>query len=245
MRRSSYVALGGGLVALSALLYAVNYAIFRDPRNVAFYTLLDLAFIPLEVLIVGIVINRLLSLRERRAMLDKLNMVIGAFFSEVGTGLLDSLAAFDSDAARLGPRLVFRQDWSEADWRGAVAAVSASDPAMDARLGRLGPLRDSLLGHRGFLLRLLENPNLLEHESFTALLWAVFHLAEELAVRDDLDRLGAADAAHVAGDMKRAYVLLLSEWLRYMRHLQTAYPYLFSLAVRTNPFDPGATAEVR
>jgi hypothetical protein len=29
-----------------------------------------------------------------------------------------------------------------------------------------------------------------------------------------------------------------------MRHLQAAYPYLFSLASRTNPFDPEASAVV-
>jgi hypothetical protein len=29
-----------------------------------------------------------------------------------------------------------------------------------------------------------------------------------------------------------------------MQHLQEDYPYLFSLAVRTNPFDPDAKVEV-
>ena len=29
-----------------------------------------------------------------------------------------------------------------------------------------------------------------------------------------------------------------------MEHLKTDYPYLFALAVRTNPFDPDARVEV-
>ena len=90
----------------------------------------------------------------------------------------------------------------------------------------------------------MENPNLLEHESFTNLLWAVFHLTEELAYRRTVERLARADAAHIAGDIKRAYELLTLEWLAYMKRLQKDYPYLFSLAVRTNPFDPGASVEV-
>ena len=45
--------------------------------------------------------------------------------------------------------------------------------------------------------------------------------------------------------MKRAYVLLIREWLDYMSHLRTDYPYLYSLAVRTNPFDPEASPEVK
>jgi hypothetical protein len=44
--------------------------------------------------------------------------------------------------------------------------------------------------------------------------------------------------------MKRAYSELLREWIAHMKHLKTAYPYLFSLAVRTNPFDAGARAEI-
>jgi len=45
--------------------------------------------------------------------------------------------------------------------------------------------------------------------------------------------------------MKRAYHLLILEWLDYMKHLKTNYPYLFSLAVRTNPFDTNASVEVK
>jgi len=33
--------------------------------------------------------------------------------------------------------------------------------------------------------------------------------------------------------------------LAHMEHLKNEYPYLFSLAVRTNPFDPNASVEVR
>jgi hypothetical protein len=40
--------------------------------------------------------------------------------------------------------------------------------------------------------------------------------------------------------MARAYGRLLSEWLRYVEHLKGQYPYLYSFAVRTNPFDPAA-----
>jgi len=29
-----------------------------------------------------------------------------------------------------------------------------------------------------------------------------------------------------------------------MEHLKNEYPYLFSLAIRTNPFDPEASVEV-
>jgi hypothetical protein len=38
---------------------------------------------------------------------------------------------------------------------------------------------------------------------------------------------------------------MLFEWLRYLRYIKTNYGYLFSLAIRTNPFDPEATIAVK
>ena len=105
-------------------------------------------------------------------------------------------------------------------------------------------LRSFLVEKKSFLLSLLANPNLLEHESFTDLLWAVFHLAEELASRKDVSLLPESDHEHLKGDIRRVNVYLSTEWLAYMQHLQADYPYLFSLAVRTNPFNPDAKAEV-
>ena len=92
----------------------------------------------------------------------------------------------------------------------------------------LDGLRGFLSGKRDFLLRLLENPNVLEHEAFTDVLRAAFHLVEELAHREKAGDLPEADRRHLAGDMNRVYRLLLHQWLTYMKYLKKNYPYLFS-----------------
>ena len=102
-----------------------------------------------------------------------------------------------------------------------------------------------LVREKPFLLGLLGNQALLEHETFTELLWAVTHLAEELDARTGFKELPVADRIHPAGDVKRAFTLLTGQWLEYVRHLQLAYPYLFSLAVRLNPLDPSASVTVK
>ena len=76
------------------------------------------------------------------------------------------------------------------------------------------------------------------------LLMAVFHLTEELEARSDVSALSGEDKLHIAGDMKRVYGLLTAEWFDCMRHLRDNYPYLFSFAIRTNPFDPEAVPEI-
>jgi len=200
--------------------------------------------VPLEVLLVALILHRLLEWREKRSMLGKLNMVIGAFFSEVGTELLGRLSEFSAETQAIGEKLRLAGKWTRRDFLAARRELAAGEQRMDGKRGDLPGLRSFLSERRAFLLRLLENPNLLEHEGFTEMLWAVFHMTEELVHRRDLAALGENDLLHLAGDLRRAYAALVGEWLSYMAHLREDYPYLFSLAVRTNPFDPEARPEV-
>ncbi len=239
------VLLGLLLVLLSVLFYALHYALFHDAHHIFIYLVGDIAFVFLEVLLVTLILHQLLAEREKRAMLKKLNMVIGAFFSEVGTGLLTCFRDFDRNMEAVSKRLVVNNEWSPEHFDKVHHVLAQHSYKIDSQAGDLAGLQTLLVERRSFLLRLLENPNLLEHESFTELLWAVFHLAEELSHRSSVTDLPENDGHHLSGDIKRAYALLVREWLSHMEHLKSDYPYLFSLAVRTNPFDPEASVEVR
>ncbi len=246
MRKFSWqVALALSLVLASFLLYLAHYFIFKDLRHIFIYLLGDLAFLPVEVLLVTIVLHELLSYREKQALLSKMNMVIGAFFSEVGKELIKKISAFDQNFERVRSSLLLSSSWKEKNFLEAKKALSSLDFKVSALSGNLKDLADFLVSKREFLLRLLENPNLLEHESFTNLLWAVFHLTEELAARPSLSNLPPSDYEHLSKDLERAYVLLLAEWLDYTKHLSQTYPFLFSLIVRTNPFLPDSSPVVR
>lgn len=235
-----YLGLSAALVALSAGFYALQLAVFRRPQETFFYMLQDLAFVPVQVLLVTLILNDLMARRERRERMQKMNMVIGAFFSEYGYSLLRRLLEYDAGGARLGPSLALKPGWTAGDFADARATLGRYQPEISLRPSSLPPLRSLLTGNKTFLLGLLENQNLLEHASFTDLLWAVSHLTEELEFRRGFGRLPSSDLGHLAGDVKRAYSLLLNEWLNYAEHLRFSYPHIFSLVVRTNPFDPGA-----
>lgn len=228
--------LGTGLVLVSAVLYAFHYALFRDAHHIFIYLVGDIAFLPLEVLIVGLVIERLISVREKRALTHKLNMVIGAFFSEVGSPLMAELLPAMCAAPQIREQLHLESSWKKEDFSRASHFARALQCEVD--LGRLDleALKSHLLAQRHFVLRLLENPNLMEHERFTDLLWAVLHVEEELEARTNLADLSAADEAHLRLDVRRAYNALMAEWIVYVEHLKADYPYLFSLVVRMHPF---------
>jgi hypothetical protein len=246
MRRLNwYIVLVGSLVTVSLVVYFIQISVFHRTADTFFYMLQDLAFVPIQVLLVSLIITGLLSMREKRLRLEKLNMVIGTFFSELGTKLIAYFSDFDPGLSNIRRNLVVTKDWSNHEFLHVRKNLGSYDYGVEIRKLDLENLRIFLVGKRNFLVRLLENPVLLEHESFTELLRAVFHLTEELASRENLEELPQTDYDHLAGDIKRAYVLLVNEWLDYMKYLKDNYPYLFSLAMRTNPFDQDASVIVK
>ncbi len=245
MRKHTYLlGTAGLLVCASAILYYVHYLLFHDAHHIWLYLLGDVAFVPLEVLLVVVVIERLLSSREKQAVMDKLNMVVGAFFSEVGTRLLGDLTAAVAERQELGQRLAPCTTWDRHDFARAQEFAQGFTQKLSPSALDLVALRDLLGTKRDFLLRLLENPNLLEHERFTDLLWAIFHLGEELSARDSLEGLPQSDLEHLAGDLTRAYLQLASQWIAYAQQLKANYPFLFSLLVRTHPLQERPSAVV-
>jgi hypothetical protein len=223
-------------VALSGIAYFIHYLIFRDVHHIFIYMVGDLAFLPLEVLLVVVIIERLLARRERQAKLEKLNMVVGAFFSELGNYLLQDLLKHFDNRLEISSHLNITESWTKKDFQKAVDFAYHLKVDVDCRNIDLGRLKAFLAQKRTFLLTLLENPSLLEHDRFTDLLWAVTHLDEELEARPSLIGLPEKDLEHLAVDIQRMYDHLASEWLDYVQHLKSKYPFLFSLVLRTHPF---------
>jgi hypothetical protein len=236
-RRLSFIAyLAIAFLVLSGVVYFVHYLIFGDVHHIFIYLVGDLAFLPLEVLLVVLIIERVLVRREQQAKLRKLNMVMGAFFTEAGNHLLNDLFKYFDNKSEIAEQLNITEDWTKKDFRRAAAYAYHLSVELDCGGVDLEALKTFLASKRTFILTMLGNPNLLEHDRFTDLLWAVTHLDEELEARPSLAGLPEKDLEHIAGDIQRMYDHLVSEWLDYVEHLKANYPFLFSLILRTHPF---------
>ena len=182
--------------------------------------------------------------REAALRREKLNMVTGLFFSEMGNALLRRFAELDPGIDALQGILAISNGWKREDFQAALRRLERFPLTIDARRGDLIDLRQELQRQADFLLRLIENPSVQEHGHFTDLLRAIFHLRDELMNRRGLSAMKDADRRHLEGDIARAYRLLIFEWLGYMGYIKDHYGYLFSLALRISPFDPDADAVV-
>ena len=175
---------------------------------------------------------------------------MGTFFSEIGNDLIALLSTANKYKADT-EYLKSINSWTEDDYNQRLKNFDEKAIDFKAELSGeereefLNNLRDLLISKRELLINFMNNSNLLEKDEFTSLILAIFHLDEELEHRTDLSNVRDADFNHLNGDMKRVYTKLVYEWVYYLKYLKKYYPYMISLAIRTNPFDSEADVHVK
>lgn len=214
----------------------VQIMVFHAPQDTIFYIFQDIAFLPLQIAIVTVVLGSYLKRREKIERLKKINIVINAFFNEAGTEFLICFHGFSKNYDEIKERLNVQTDWTDKMFLKTVGYLKNLDIQIECSKDQLNHLTVLMKNKRNFLIGLLENPNLLEHDTFTDMLLSVFHVMEELLARNEFEVDNQADMEHISNDIQRALKGLLVEWVEYMRHLRLEYPYLYSFMVRKNLF---------
>ncbi len=238
------------MVIAIIIIYGSNILVLKDPEHVISYIWTHLGFIPVDILIVAFVLDETISKKEKEAMMEKLDMIMSTFFSEVGNDLISQLSSVNKHKADTS-YLESIKSWDDKDYENKLKEIKninipfRADVTSEDREEYLTNIRNLLINKREFIVGLLNNPNLLEKEEFSKLLTAILHLDEELEHRPDLSKVTDVDFNHLNGDMERIYNILIHEWIYYLRYLNKHYPYMIALIIRTNPFDANADAYVK
>lgn len=225
------------LVTLAVVLHGVHFLIFKDFHHIMLYLLGDIAFIPLDVLIVTIVIDQLLEKRERTERVKKLNMLVGLFYQELGLILLKSFSHVDPESADLQSSCKINHNWKPEHFKKALQHIHQMNKKIEIEKVDIPALTATLKEQKSLLINLIANPALLEHETFSELLMSVSHLLEELQLREKMQKKNPSydNMDHIQIDIERVYGHLLVQWLHYVEHLKSDYPFLYSTAIATNP----------
>ena len=237
------------MILLIIIIYGSNYLVLGDAEHIISYVWTHLGFIPVDIL-VAFLLDEIIERKEKEAMLEKLDMLMSTFFSEVGNDLISQLSAANKYKTNT-ENLKSIKNWEEKDYDNKLAELKnatidfQADIPLEQREEFLENLRTFLESKREFIINLMTNPNLLEKEEFTGLITSILHLDEELEHRKDLALVNDADFGHLNGDMQRVYDKLIHEWVYYLKYLYKHYPYMIALIVRTNPFDADADVYVK
>jgi hypothetical protein len=227
------------LLLSSVVIYGIQIVAFHRVGDTEFYFLQDMAFLPISVLLVTLGLNTVMVRQERIDKKEKVSVVINEFFAETGTELVIAFRGHIANLEGITPKLQLGSDWQDRDFNSSIDAIGKYDFHLAIIEDDLNHLRDTLVVKKDHILRLFENANLMEQDRFTGMLWAVYHVYDELRSRESLHNLPATDIAHLNLDIQRAFQILLIEWIESMRILKKKYPYLYSLAVRKCPFGDG------
>ena len=116
------VEIAATLIVAAAVVYALRWWLFPSESfhdEMLRYLVDDIAFLFIQVLLVSMLIDGLMQRRQRETMIDKLNMIIGAFFTQCGTDVLGCIARLDTDLDAVRRTICFRA------WRGRRGTTSA------------------------------------------------------------------------------------------------------------------------
>lgn len=237
------------MFVLAVLIFLARYLICGDGEEIIAYLWKHIGFIPIDILIVALVLEEIMGRKEHEAILEKIDMLMGTFFSEIGNDLIAELSKANVNKANTDDLKAIKS-WNDKDYDNKLKELKnnpvdfKANIAPEEREDFLNRIQSILVENREFLVNLINNPNLLEKDEFSSLLLALLHLDEELARRGELTDIKDADFNHLNGDMKRVYSKLVYEWVYYLKYLNKHYPYMISLAIRTNPFDSEADVHV-
>lgn len=228
------------LIVLSAVFFILQLVLFHNVEESGFLFFQDMMFLPLHILLVTFLLDRVLSTREKRERLEQVNIVISAFFSETGADALRTLNTVIIELDKVRELVSMKPTWNDKEFDTVALAMKSFPVHANIDTQKLNSLKSSLPSKEE-IVKMFANPNLLEHDTFTDMLWALYHLVDEISNRQDIQALPKTDIDHLKGDIVRIYNLLAYEWVIYMKHLKSRYPYLWSLAIRKNPFSDHAS----
>ena len=234
------------LLLLSVALHGLHFVIFGDLKHIFVYLLGDIAFIPLEVFLVTVVIDQLLERREKEKRMKKMHMLIGLYYQELGFNLLRLIVFADEKRSDFQGTCCIGQDWKAKDFRALEKWLSERKLEVKPENIDYDALYNMLHAQKGLMINLISNPTLLEHENFSELLIAVNHLQDEMALRERLKAMPnyKPDYKHWKTDIERVYTLSAIQWIRYIEHLKADYPFLYNAARVTNPFEESVLSDI-
>ena len=239
-----YVIIALMLILLSVISYSLQIYLFHNKHDTYFYLLQDISFVPIQVMIVTFFIDRLLKRQQRISLMKKVNVTIGIFFNELGNELMKKFHEMTGYKEKLRTILDIKAGWRPKDFIRTVKLIESDPVEIDITPDDVAQLKHFFHEKKHFILKLLENSNLSEHNTFTDTLLAVSHLSDELSLRKNLHQIPAADLNHIKIDILRAYNGVIKEWILYLNHIKKEYPFLFSLALRSNPFNDKASVVI-
>lgn len=215
------------LISLSVIMFTIHYIVFGQALNTAYYSLMNLCFIPINSLVVTIILEKLIDYRSKKERIEKLNMLIGIFFTEIGGKLMHYIILSDKNTNDC--------NFNFEDLEYIKTILANHDYNINIDEIDLNSIKSLLVENNNLLINLISNENLLQNQTFTDLIMSIIHLRDEILFFES-DKLEEVNKNHLENDILRVYKNITIQWVLYLEYLKKFYPFLYNNAIRVNPF---------
>ncbi len=186
------------LFVMAVIIYGLQILLFKQPETTAFYIFQDMAFMPVTIAVATLLVGYLMDESDKAERIERSRILTSSFYSIVGYDLFEILTELYDEKKEV---------------------VSWDLDQYTAMLNMINTYLNEIL-------TIASNPNLLEHEAFTDVLWAVMHFREEMTYYL-AEKPSAKDNRHVQVDAKRVYDLLSENVKEYEHYISVEYPYFY------------------
>jgi sensor histidine kinase YesM len=149
-----YLILGISLVIASSTVYLMEILIFHNVHDTFFYLFQDLAFVPVQVLLVMLILDKLLQKKEKESLMNKMNMMIGVFFNEVGTDLISFFIETEKNITSLRKEIIIDSAWNTKTFESGKKFFKSYNSDLEINQDLLMRMKEYLLKHRDCMINL-------------------------------------------------------------------------------------------
>ena len=88
------------MLIIASIFFVSRIIVLGDPEEVVAYLWKQIGFIPVNILIVALLLDGIMSKKEREAILEKLDMLMGTFFTEIGNDLISEISKANKNKSK-------------------------------------------------------------------------------------------------------------------------------------------------
>lgn len=225
------------LVGSSLLLYFIHYLVFGNLSQTVSGVILSMAYVPIGIFYNLLIVDKFMEKRDKIESQKKMNVLVGSFYHEVGTTLLEIITKGDETIDEISGCCMINSKWTDESFNLLSETLQQYECIIDLEKIDLEKLKNFLDNKDGFILDILISPIVNEYDELSSMLIALLHLRDELVTRNYEHNLKEYEKNHIKKDICRAYMALLDQWVDYMKILKGYYPALFTKALINSPFD--------
>ncbi|MGL5415752.1 MAG: hypothetical protein ACRDAU_08850 [Clostridium sp.] len=228
-----WIVLGGSCI----LLLTVYYVIDRSFINLINSILENLIGTIITMFFTGLLLNYVLTRREKKKTENRLNTLLGIFYEEFGNELLCEFVSADLCVNCLVRKAKINDEWTEKNYDNLKNVFEEYDYDIIGEKVDFKKIDQIIKDSEAFILDILFTQVIQNGGELSEILFDVIHLRDEIKDLDDIENIKEDELRHLEEDINRLYRRLAINWIMYMKILRERYPQLFRKALKKSPYE--------